>query len=396
MNSEVNVRTFKANTLPEALRLVRDEFGPEARVLSTRKGSPGFWSRLTGASQVEVTALEGDLAAASRLVDRVDDEFDVAETSNQLVASNQIAEEPTPEFDYRNRMKQFAQDETSESVLESMIEQYETQQGRRPAKQTPAALFRLFSDLIESDIDDTFAREVVDELQQNCTPAEMGDHVQLQQKTIDWLVQHIKPAPEIRSYQGQRRVVALVGPTGVGKTTTIAKLAANLRLRDKRRVGLITVDTYRIAAVDQLRAYADIIDLPMEVVTTPREMRNAVARLADCEIVLIDTAGRSPRDEIQIQELKAMLSEAKPDEVQLVLSSVSGGRQLSRLVEQFTTVNPTSLLLTKLDESISCGHLLSLLCRSKLPLSYTTHGQNVPDDIQPASPLAFVESTLEF
>lgn len=396
MNSEVKIRTFKAKTLPEALRLVRDEFGPEARVLSTRKNVASFWSRLTGATQVEVTAFEGNIQE-TRLVDH-DREFgnDLCDEYQRQLGQDFAAEDTTPQFDYRNRMKQHAQDETADSLLESMIEQCEMQQGRRPTKQTPAALFRLFSDLIESDVDDTFARELVDELQQNCTPAELGDHLQLQRKAIDWLVKHIKAAPEIRAFQGQRRIVALVGPTGVGKTTTIAKLAANLRLRDKRRVGLITVDTYRVAAVDQLRAYADIIDLPMEVVTTPREMRAAVARLADVEIVLIDTAGRSPRDEIQIQELKAMLSEARPDEVQLVLSSVSGGRQLTRLADQFATVGPTSLLLTKLDESISHGHLLSLLCRSQLPLSYTTHGQSVPDDIQPASPLAFVESSLEF
>ena len=103
------------------------------------------------------------------------------------------------------------------------------------------------------------------------------------------------------------RVVALVGPTGVGKTTTIAKLAANYRLREKRRVGLITVDTYRVAAVEQLRTYADIIDLPMEVVATPREMREAVARMSHLDLVLMDTAGRSPRDEVKIQELKSML-----------------------------------------------------------------------------------------
>ena len=121
--------------------------------------------------------------------------------------------------------------------------------------------------------------------------------------------------------------MALVGPTGVGKTTTIAKLAANFRLREKRRVGLITVDTYRIAAVEQLRTYADIIDLPMEIVSTPREMHQAVARMADLDLILMDTAGRSPRDEVKIQELKSMLAEAEPDEVHLVLQQRGQRRQ---------------------------------------------------------------------
>ncbi len=115
-------------------------------------------------------------------------------------------------------------------------------------------------------------------------------------------------------------MVALVGPTGVGKTTTIAKLAANFRLRDGIRMGLVTVDTYRIAAVEQLRTYAEIIDLPMKVVTSPREMRRALEELQGLDLILIDTAGRSPRDELKIQELKSLLNEAQVDEVHLVLS----------------------------------------------------------------------------
>jgi flagellar biosynthesis protein FlhF len=170
----------------------------------------------------------------------------------------------------------------------------------------------------------------------------------------------------------------------VGKTTTIAKLAANYRLREKRRVGLITVDTYRVAAVEQLRTYADIIDLPMEVVATPREMREAVARLNHLDLVLMDTAGRSPRDEVKIQELKSMLAEATPDEVHLVLSSTAGAKGLVGAAERFAEVGTTALLLTKLDEATSFGHLISLVQQCRLPVSYLTDGQNVPDDIQTA------------
>ena len=175
-----------------------------------------------------------------------------------------------------------------------------------------------------------------------------------------------------------------MGPTGVGKTTTIAKLAANYRLREKRRVGLITVDTYRIAAVEQLRTYADIIDLPMEIVATPREMHQAVARMSDLDLILMDTAGRSPRDDVKIQELKSMLIEAAPDEVHLVLSSAASGSSLSKMAQQFAAVGTTALVLTKLDEAASLGNLLPLVRSSRLPLSYLTHGQNVPDDIGPA------------
>jgi flagellar biosynthesis protein FlhF len=196
----------------------------------------------------------------------------------------------------------------------------------------------------------------------------------------------IRAGGPIQLTPGRRRVVALVGQTGVGKTTTIAKLAANFRLRDKRKVGLITVDTYRIAAVEQLRTYAEIIDLPMQVVSTPREMRQAVERMTDLDLVLLDTAGRSPRDEVRIQELKVFLAEAGADEVHLVLSAVAGATALCRTAEHFAAAGTTALLLTKLDEAGTLGHLLPLFRSCPLPLSYLTDGQVVPDDISPARP----------
>jgi flagellar biosynthesis protein FlhF len=157
---------------------------------------------------------------------------------------------------------------------------------------------------------------------------------------------------------------------------------------------LITVDTYRIAAVDQLRTYADILDLPMEVASTPHEMQQAIGRLADLDLILMDTAGRSPRDESQIQELKALLEEAQPDEVHLVLSCASAAGALASCTERFAAVGANRLILTKLDEAQGLGALLPLLRTNRLPLSYVTHGQNVPDDIEVADPVHLAQQIL--
>jgi flagellar biosynthesis protein FlhF len=165
-------------------------------------------------------------------------------------------------------------------------------------------------------------------------------------------------------------------------------------LRENKSVGLITVDTYRIAAVEQLRTYAEIIDLPMEVVSTPREMREAIGRMQSLDLVLMDTAGRSPRDEVRIQELKAMLSEAKPAEVHLVLSAVSGAKNLANTAERFAAVGTTSMILTKLDEATGLGNLLTLTRSCGLPISYVTDGQNVPDDIQVAQKRTLAQQIL--
>ena len=244
--------------------------------------------------------------------------------------------------------------------------------------------FTLFTDLIEADVSEELARELVERLRSESPTDDFSDEMLAKARIARMVEEEIRVTGPIRMQPGKRRLVALVGPTGVGKTTTIAKLAANFRLKEKRRVGLITVDTYRIAAVEQLRTYADIIDLPMEVVSTPREMREAVARMNDLELILMDTAGRSPRDEVKIQELKSMLTEAGADEVHLVLSSTAGAASLVRTAEQFADVGTTALVLTKLDEVSGLGNLLPLLRSSKLPLSYVTDGQNVPDDIEPA------------
>ena len=178
--------------------------------------------------------------------------------------------------------------------------------------------------------------------------------------------------------------MALVGPTGVGKTTTVAKLAANFKLNQGLRAGLVTVDTYRIAAVEQLRTYAEIIDLPLAVANTPGEMRRAIDQLGDVDLVLIDTAGRSPRDEVKIRELADFLHAAQPDEIHLVLSAVAGERSLRSAVERFAVARADRLILTKLDEADALGVILGVLGQANRPVSYITTGQGVPDDIEPA------------
>jgi flagellar biosynthesis protein FlhF len=277
--------------------------------------------------------------------------------------------------------------------FQSLIEKLRARQTQTPAHDIPPALFNHYTDLIESDIDESTARELLDTLRRNPS-LDVIDPRAARAYLAHTLEQELRVAGPIRLTPGTARVVALVGPTGVGKTTTVAKLAANFRLRDNRRVGLITVDTYRIAAVEQLRTYAEIIDLPMEVVSTPREMRAAVQKMRDFDLVLMDTAGRSPRDEVRIRELRTMLAEAEPHEVHLVLSAAASARSLAAAAEKFAPVGVTSLLITKLDEATALGNLLTLARQCQLPFSYLTDGQNVPDDIAVAEPKPLAQMIL--
>jgi len=374
--------------------MVRADLGPDAAVLHTREIRGHRLLRwIPGVRKFEVAA-SLDVNVPSRLPRREQQPAPAAPASAAPVARATTAgpaiprPQAAPSRDLGSELKSQLDD------LQAMLADLCRQSQVAGRSDVPQELFHLFTDLIDAEIPEEIARELVQRVRQDCPPEELCDPAVAKAYAARLIESEIAVAGPIQLTPGQRRVVALVGPTGVGKTTTIAKLAANFRLRERRKVGLITVDTYRIAAVEQLRTYADIINLPMKVVSTPREMREAIAQMADLDLILMDTAGRSPRDEVKIHELKAFLTEAQADEVHLVLSSVAGASTLSRTAERFATVGTTALILTKIDEATGLGNLLPLMRSSRLPLSYLTDGQNVPDDIQAAHPTALAEAML--
>lgn len=383
----MEIRTYRARSMQEALAMVRRELGPDAAVLHTRQVRAGWlWGWLTGARWIEVTA-SADVRVPSRLPQK---EFELEHTApsrseavrppfqSRGLLDAGIPLDRSPESSERKPLTRSAH------PLQTLVQQWEAETRQSGHRELPEELFRLFTELLDAEWEEHVARELVEQMQSGLIASEPVDPVLVRARALRLVESEIQTAGPLDVHPGKRRVVALVGPTGVGKTTTIAKLAAHYRLKQRRRVGLITVDTYRIAAVEQLRTYADIIDLPMYVVSTPREMREASREWQGLDLVLMDTAGRSPRDEIKLQELKAFLHEAQADEVHLVLSTTSSARTLVETARQFQSVGITALLLTKLDEASALGHVFSLLRASRLPVSYLTNGQNVPEDIEVA------------
>ncbi len=375
----MEVKSFRAPTLQEALRQVRRELGPEAAVLHTREVPGGrWWGWLSGRRQIEIMA-STEVNVPSRLpprpaaegLERAAPAATFALRGGAHHYSETASAAPTAEYQRAGEL---------EHLLRSL-------QRREPSGgEIPAEFFQLYTDLIDSELAPDVARDLLEVVRCEAPPQEWSDPASLRLRLTRRVEDDLRVAGPIRPLPGRRHVVALVGPTGVGKTTTIAKLAAHFRLREKLRVGLITVDTYRIAAVEQLRTYADIIDLPMHVVSTPKEMRAAVDRLADFDLVLLDTAGRSPRDEVKIQELRAFLQEAQADEVHLVVSSAVSTSALIHTAGRFAPVGVTAVVVTKLDEATGLGGVLGFARGARLPLSYVTNGQNVPDDIEAADP----------
>jgi flagellar biosynthesis protein FlhF len=356
-------KTYRAKTMKEALTRVRRDLGGDALILSAREVRRRRLFGLGPRAVVEVIA------------------------TDTLPSEHEVAAGPGPVDPIATGASASLQARVGEQLgrLHAMVETL-SKNGHidHLLPDLPGALVPTYSQLIEADVPEILARRLVRHIAENLEPDQLDRPDSIRAALADAVELSIPVAPPIRAVIGTRRVIALVGPTGVGKTTTVAKLAANFKLAHGVRVGLITVDTYRIAAVEQLKTYAEIIDLPLAVVNDPVEMPRALDELGAVDLVFIDTAGRSPRDEVKIRELAEFLLHARPDEVHLVLSAVAGQRSLRSAVERFAIVQFDRLILTKLDEADGLGGVLAVLGLSSRPLSYLTTGQAVPDDIEPA------------
>jgi flagellar biosynthesis protein FlhF len=275
--------------------------------------------------------------------------------------------------------------------LKRLVGQVLTRTGRGAhAPAMPETLFKLYTQMLEAELADELADEVVAQVARSLDEESAADETLVREAVRRELAAMIPtaptpPAPK-RAKDGRPLTIALVGPTGVGKTTTIAKLAATYKLRKGKSVGLIASDTYRIAAVDQLRTYANIIGLPLEVAMTPADMKAACRRLSQRDVILIDTAGRSPSDETRLAELGEFLAAANPHETHLVLSSASSEKTMVAAAERFGVASPDRVIFTKLDESVGFGVIVGAARRIGIKMSFLTTGQEVPDHLEPGRP----------
>jgi flagellar biosynthesis protein FlhF len=358
----MSLKTYRAGTMKEALAQVRRDLGGSAVILGTREVRRRRLFGLGTRELIEVTASNSTGNAGPVTV-----AMPVASAASPAGALHaQFGEQ-------LSRLHAMVEDLSRHGRIDHLL------------PDLPAALVPVYAQLLEAEVPEVLSRRLVRHVADRLDPNQAHRPESIREALCEAVESCVSIAPPIGAVAGSRRVVALVGPTGVGKTTTVAKLAANFKLTHGFRPGLVTVDTYRIAAVEQLRTYAEIINLPLAVVNAPGEMRKAIDELGDVDIVLIDTAGRSPRDEVRIRELADFLSAAKPDETHLVLSAVAGERSLRAAVDRFAMVHADRLILTKLDEADGLGGILGVLGQADRPVSYLTTGQAVPDDIEPAN-----------
>jgi flagellar biosynthesis protein FlhF len=238
----------------------------------------------------------------------------------------------------------------------------------------------LLLSLLENETHEEFAHKLAREVSDIVKKQQASPHEVMEQL----LRQYIGQAEPIKLKRFKRTVVLLIGPTGVGKTTTLAKLAAIYSINHHAKVGVITTDTYRIAAVEQLKTYAQILEIPLTIVYSPEEMGDALREHEDKDIVFIDTAGKSPSDHTHEDEVKDLIRNSDCDEVHLVLSATTSFTGLLNILNAYAFLSDFRLIITKLDETPTWGTLLNARFLTDRPISYTAIGQNVPDDIEVA------------
>jgi flagellar biosynthesis protein FlhF len=264
-----------------------------------------------------------------------------------------------------------------------------------PGAGLPSEFAPHYRALIERGVSRKVAAVLIGAVVKNCDLAIMRDKRVFAERLHTEIRKIVHGTGGLAVQAGECRVVAVCGATGVGKTTNLAKLAAYFSVRERARVALITSDTYRVAAAEQLRVYANIIGIPMKIAHAESDMEEALREYAGYDLVLIDTAGGSQFNLEQINELKGGLRAARPHETILVMSACTPLADMRNIVANFNCCNPTSVLFTKLDETRQYGAMLSVLAESGLPMSYLSTGQNVPDDICLASPAIMANLILE-
>lgn len=369
----MHIHTFRAESLQAALQQVRDALGPDASVLHTREKRQGRLG-LFAKTFVEVEATL-DMPIASHFDDR--SQATERRSPTGQAGNRQVARSSTvPHSSSRDVVREALDAPSSDCDMEA----------------PSAAMLEVQADLLSSGMTDSavamLMREAIEQGRGEPT-AETGDAMRdpwaLRGRIGQCIAKRLKVAGSIELSGNRPQIVALVGPTGVGKTTTLAKIAAGFRFDLGCRIGLVALDTCRLGAVDQLLQYAELVSATLEVVSSPEQVTAALQRLSDCDLVLLDTAGRAPRDAEQLAELHRFLKLAQPHSTQLVVSATSSAAHAAQAVERFSVLAPTNLLITKLDEAVDFGSWLTLLERTPLSISYLTHGQHVPQDIMVAS-----------
>ena len=379
------IKKFQANTETEAIMLAKEELGKDAIVMNIKTISPKGIYKLFRKSTVEITAAVDDInlqasgirgVVAEKNPYRINPNILYENYEESKIESGRLQDTSAIEKKL-NDLQNLLEKQLNEKRVEDIVEEKSKEEYKNMA-----FIQLIYNQLIHNEVDEKYVNQILSEIESKLKKDATIDNIlaNIYQKIILKLGQ----PQTIQLEANKLKFIFFVGPTGVGKTTTIAKIASNLKLNKNAKVALLTSDTYRIAAVEQLRTYANILAIPMKVVYSEDEIKLAQEEFKDYDAVLIDTAGRSHKSIEQRDDIERLILsvDEKDRETYLVLSATTKYRDLVRITESYSKMTNYKLIFTKLDETSSVGNIFNIRMLTNAELSYTTWGQNVPDDIE--------------
>ncbi|CUH92410.1 flagellar biosynthesis protein FlhF [Herbinix luporum] len=394
------IKKFQANTETDAIMLAKEELGKDAIVMNIKTISPKGIYRLFRKPLVEITAAIDDTSTYKndKTAQVKKQKFpDIIYDASQIETVTKQSDLQTSKM-YGTRETSAIEEKLNnlQSLLEKqMLENEENnKEDNSPLNKNLTCIQLIYNQLVRNEVDEKYANQIISEIEGTLKRDASMDNIlsSIYQKIVLKLGQ----PKTINIEQDRPKFIFFIGPTGVGKTTTIAKIASKFKIEKKAKVAFITADTYRIAAVEQLRTYANILGIPLKVVYNVDELENSKEEFADYDIIFVDTAGRSHKNENQRQDIERLVDTIAENEreIYLVLSATTKYRDLVSITEAYSEIANYNLIFTKLDETNCVGNIFNIKMLTNAPLSYATFGQDVPDDIDQIDPQSIAKQLL--
>jgi len=369
----MQIKRFSGHTLPEVLSRIDRELGSNALIVQTRQTRHGGFFGVMGRQGVEVTVA-------------VDYNFRPREDMDQRAPARSASRAETPA---RTSVPRKSSPEASMMVArrelnEMRVKPRELARLTEETQSFPPEIERMHRLLVKNGVEDYLSRRLLKSFDEQLSllGEDFSRAAPMLEKYMGGL---IRTCNGLQLREGRKPLVAaFIGPTGVGKTTTIAKIASYFSINLHRRVAIVTADTFRIGATDQVKRYGEILGIPVRVIETPEDLQQVLLEFSGYDLVLMDTAGRSPQNREQIMHLKQLIEIGRPDEVYLVVSMTTKYIDVLSVVAKFGIVPVNRLILTKFDETRTYGLALNLSANFAMDIAYITTGQQVPDDIEVA------------
>lgn len=375
----MKIKRYEGSTEKEAMLKVKEELGKEALIVSIKNIKPRGFYKIFKKPYVEVIAAI-DEKTLYKNEDNNNSDVNIDKDSffqlfRTLSDSNNMDNKEKAQKDINKELNIELRDSSNDNTNKNI-----NSNANNNTNNIATYIKVIYEQLLENDLDEAYINQLMIGLTELSLKQgeNIDDIVSIVYKRI---VKLLSDQETIKLSKGKTKVVAFVGPTGVGKTTTIAKIASYFTLNLQKKVALITADTYRIAAVEQIRTYANILNIPVKVVYTPGELKEAIHSFKEMDLILIDTAGRSHKNLEHKNELARLLNEIEEKEIYLVLSLATRYKDLIKITNAYKDIGNFKLIFTKLDETSSYGNILNIKLKTNSALSYITFGQNVPDDI---------------